>query len=60
MDGEGQIANFSQDQQVNQRDLEIKRQYIQELRQRLQGAQQEFHFLRQEADQQMQQMMNQQ
>jgi hypothetical protein len=32
-------ANMSQEQQAQQRDLEIKRQYIQELRQRLMVAQ---------------------
>ena len=51
---------MSEEQQVQQNELNLKRQYIENLRQQLMGAQEENEFLRQEFDGQMQQLQEQQ
>ena len=55
-----QEGMMSEEQQVQQNELNLKRQYIENLRQQLMGAQEENEFLRQEFDGQMQQLQEQQ
>ena len=55
-----QDGMMSEEQQSQQNELNFKRQYIENLRQKLIGAQEENEFLRQEFDGQMQQLQEQQ
>ena len=58
-DMENGYQGMTEEQQMQQSDLQIKRQYIDDLRKRLMAAQEENNFLQNEMAQQMEQSLNQ-